>query len=95
MWSNYLKVAIRNTWKNRIYVAINVLGLGVAMAFCLTIYLLYAFNAEFDNYYKDTDKIYRIHELKQNTGKGLSRYDLAPMPLGPRLVEEVAGMRIS
>ncbi|HLF34509.1 MAG TPA: ABC transporter permease [Cyclobacteriaceae bacterium] len=92
MWSNYLKVAVRNTWKNRIYVAINVIGLGVAMAFCLTIYLLYAFNAEFDNYYKDTDNIYRIHELKQNTGRGLSRYDLAPMPLGPRLVQEIAGI---
>jgi putative ABC transport system permease protein len=92
MWKNYLTVAIRNSWKNKIYVVINVLGLGISMAFCLTIYLMYAFNWEFDDYYKNTDHIFRISELKQNTGRGLSRYDLAPMPMGPRVVQEVPGV---
>ncbi len=92
MWKNYLKVAIRNTWKNKIYLSINVIGLGISMAFCLTIYLLYAYNWEFDSYYKNTGTIFRINELKQNTGRGLSRYDLAPMPMGPRVASEIAGV---
>ena len=92
MWKNYLKVAIRNSWKNKTYLSINVIGLGISMAFCLTIYLLYAYNWEFDNYYSNTSSIFRISELKQNTGRGLSRYDLAPMPMGPRVVQEIAGV---
>ena len=92
MWKNYFKVALRNTLKNKVYVLINVAGLGISMAFCLTIYLLYAFNWEFDNYYQNTDNIFRIHELKQNTGRGLTRYDLAPMPMGPRAANEIAGI---
>ena len=92
MWKNYLKVAIRNSWKNKIYLSINVMGLGISMAFCLTVYMLYAYNWEFDNYFKNTAGIFRIHELKQNTGRGLSRYDLAPLPMGPRVAQEVAGV---
>ena len=92
MWKNYIKVGLRNLLKNKIYVLINVAGLGISMAFCLTIYLLFAFNWEFDNYYTSTDNIFRIHEMKQNTGRGLSRYDLAPMPMGPRAAREISGI---
>ena len=92
MWKNYLKVAIRNSWKNKIHVGINVLGLGASMAFCMTIYLIFAYNWEFDSYYTNTKNIFRIHELKQNTGSGQSRYDMAPMAMGPRIVEDLAGV---
>ena len=92
MWKNYLKVAIRNSWKNKTYLIINVLGLGTSISFCLTIYLVFAINWEFDSYYKNTENIYRIHELKQNTDLGLSRYDLAPMPMGPMVAQQVANV---
>lgn len=92
MWKNYLKVAIRYTLKNKIYVLINVSGLGIAIAFGLTIFMLYAFNYEFDDYYKGTGNIIRINELKKDAGGILKRYDLAPIPMGPRVAAEVAGV---
>jgi ABC-type antimicrobial peptide transport system permease subunit len=92
MWKNYLKVAIRNTLKNKIYVIINVIGLGIAIAFGLTIFMLYAFNYEFDNYYKDTTNVIRVNELKTDADGTVKRYDLAPIPMGPRLAAEVAGI---
>ena len=59
MIKNYLKIAIRNSLKDKYYIVINVLGLGVAMAFGLTIYILHAFNLEFDHYFPQTDDIVR------------------------------------
>lgn len=91
MLKNFILAAIRNSWKNRIYLSINVIGPGIAIAFCMTVYLIYAYNWEFDSYYKGTKNIFHVQELKQGTG--FSRYDCAPFPMGPRLVHEIAGVQ--
>ena len=93
MLKNYFRVAISNMWKNKIYLFINVTGLAISIAFCMTVYLVYAYNWEFDKYYPHTENIFRIQELKQNTDLGLSRYDFAPMVMGPRIVQEVTGVQ--
>ncbi len=92
MWKNYLKVAIRNSIKDKYYIIINVLGLGVAMAFGLTVYLIHAYNLEFDNYFKDTDKIVRLHCLKPDAQGIQERFELAPIPLGPMAANELSGI---
>ena len=92
MLKNYLIVAVRNLIKNKIYVLINVAGMGVALAFCLTIYLLYAYNNEFDNYYKDVSDIVRVHEFKQHASGEIQRFELAPIVMGPRIPKEVSGV---
>lgn len=92
MLKNYLKVAFRNLFKNKIYILINVIGMGIALAFCLTIYLLFAYNNEFDNYYKDVSDIVRVHEFKQDASGQISRYELAPIAMGPRIPKEVSGV---
>ncbi|MFC2125885.1 FtsX-like permease family protein [Bacteroidota bacterium] len=93
MLRNYFKIAFRNIIKNKIYVLINILGMGVAISFCLTIYLIFAYNNEFDNYYSNTSDIYRIHEFKQHASGEIQRFELAPTPMGPRLPNEVAGVK--
>src|ERR1041384_3016788 len=45
---NYLKVAMRHLAKNKFYLLINVLGMGIAIACAMTAYLLVAYNIEFD-----------------------------------------------
>ena len=92
MLRNYLKVAIRNLIKNKIYISINVIGMGIALAFCLTIYLLYAYNNEFDDYYKDVSDIIRVHEFKQDASGQIQRFELAPIAMGPRVPNEIAGV---
>jgi ABC-type antimicrobial peptide transport system permease subunit len=92
MWKNYLKVAIRNSFKDKYYIIINVFGLGVAMAFGLTIYILHAFNMEFDDYYTDTDDIVRLHCLKPNAQGKTERFELAPIPMAPRAAGEISGI---
>jgi ABC-type antimicrobial peptide transport system permease subunit len=92
MLFNYLKVALRNLFKNKIYILINIAGMGIALAFCLTIYLLYAYNAEFDDFYKDTGNIVRVHEFKQDASGEIQRFELAPIAMGPRVPAEIAGV---
>ena len=92
MWKNYLKVAIRNSFKDKYYIIINVFGLGVAMAFGLTVYILHAFNLEFDDYYTDTDEIVRLHCLKPNALGNEERFELAPIPMAPRVANEISGI---
>lgn len=92
MWKNYLKVAIRNSIKDKYYILINVLGLGVAMAFSLTIYLFHAYNIEFDNYYQDTENIVRLHCLKQDAKGEHERFELSPIAMAPVVADELAGI---
>jgi ABC-type antimicrobial peptide transport system permease subunit len=92
MIKNYLKIAFRNILKNKIYILINVSGMGIALAFCLTIYIVFAFNNEFDNYYRDVDQIVRLHEFKQNASGEIKRYELAPIPMGPMIADEITGV---
>jgi ABC-type antimicrobial peptide transport system permease subunit len=92
MLRNYLTVAVRNLIKNKVYVMINVAGMGVALAFCLTIYLLYAYNNEFDDFYKDVSEIVRVHEFKQHASGEIQRFELAPIVMGPRIPKEISGV---
>src|SRR5436190_22353122 len=71
MLKNYLKVAIRNLLRNKVYVIINTLGMGVAMACCMTAYLLIAYNTEFDDYFTDAEVsnvVKVMHHLEAEDG---------------------------
>lgn len=49
MFKNYLTIAIRNLWKNKSYIIINIFGLGISLACCVAAYLVLAsYNIEFD-----------------------------------------------
>jgi putative ABC transport system permease protein len=72
MIRNYLKVAIRNLMRNKVYVLINTVGMGIAMACCMTAYLLIAYNIEFDEYFsydqvKNVVKV--VHHYETSDGK--------------------------
>ena len=65
MIRNYLCIALRTFSKNKSYIAINGLGLGISLACCITAYMLMAFNLEFDDFHKDEKvaRIFRVHTL--------------------------------
>ncbi len=60
MMLNYLKVAIRNFNRNRLYSSINVFGLALGMALCLTISFWVQRELSYDNFHKKADRIYRL-----------------------------------
>lgn len=60
MLKNYLKIAIRSLFKNRIYTVINVLGLSIAMASCLLILLHVQDEFTYDKFHKNSDQIHKV-----------------------------------
>ena len=61
MFRNYLKVALRNLWKNKSFSAINILGLAIGLATCLLIVLYVADELSYDGYNDKAARIYRVN----------------------------------
>ena len=60
MLTNHFKIAWRSIQKNRTYTFINVLGLSVAVAACLTIFLVVQYETSYDNFWADHEDMYQI-----------------------------------
>jgi len=95
MFKNYVLIALRNLGKNKSYVVINTLGLGIALACCITAYLLLAFNIEFDSFYKadDVANIFRIHAHKKEKSGKIHQTVTAPMAMMPMAAPEIASIK--
>jgi predicted permease len=62
MLKNYLKIALRNFWKNKSFSFINIFGLALGMACSLLIMLWVQDEKAMDGFFKDSDRIYSIYE---------------------------------
>lgn len=94
MLFNYLRVAIRNLRKNKSYVIINTLGLGIALACCITAYLLLAYNIEFDSFHRDkkVSGIFKFHTLSKEKDGSVARDVQAPIVMIPIAKDEISGI---
>lgn len=87
MLSNYLKLAVRNTWRNKAVSFINITGLALSIASCIVI-AVYIWNAvHFDSFHKNIGSIYRITE-KQDQGGKIFDVAVTPGPLAPALQKD-------
>jgi putative ABC transport system permease protein len=94
MIKNYLRVGWRNLLRNKSYVIINTFGLGIALACCITAYLLIAFNIEFDNFHKadKVAKIFKIHTHFLEKDGRKTQSVTAPLVMPPFAASEIAGV---
>ncbi|GEP98389.1 ABC transporter permease [Chitinophaga cymbidii] len=60
MIKNYLKLAFRTLWKNRVYSTINILGLAIGMAACFFIFQYVRFESSYDKFHANADRLYRV-----------------------------------
>src|SRR3954465_1319025 len=81
MFKNYLKVALRNLWKNKGFSAMNIIGLAAGLATCLLIILFVQDELSFDHYNANADHIYRVDGDIQFGGTNFITA-VAPDPLG-------------
>lgn len=61
MFTNYLKTALRNIFRHKTYVIINILGLAVGFACSLLIFLFVIHELSFDKFNDKYDRIYRLY----------------------------------
>jgi len=94
MFRNYLLVAIRSLWRDKINSTINILGLGLGVLCCVLISLYVYDERTFDRFHSKVDRIFRVY-VKEDWGENQQFFNTAtPMPMGPVLKEnfpEVAG----
>ncbi|HEY4831175.1 MAG TPA: ABC transporter permease, partial [Waddliaceae bacterium] len=87
MYKNYLKVALRNLWKNKAFSAINIIGLAAGLAVCLLISLYVFDELSYDKYNKNADRIYRLDADLFFNGTSFTS-STSPKPLALTLVKD-------
>ena len=93
LFSSYLKTAIRNLARHRIYSAINIIGIAIGLAFCIITFLFVYHEWTYDTFHENADRIYRVYVDRQNLWISSRISSLTPEPLGPALTEAFPNMQ--
>ncbi|MFZ6663633.1 ABC transporter permease [Peijinzhouia sedimentorum] len=91
MLRNYVILAWRNIFRNKVRSGIHLLGLAIGIATCFIIFNFYAFEYSFDNFHPDKDKIFRVNTVTHYES-GPSFNSGIPFPLGEVIDEEIASI---
>ena len=86
MLRTYLKVALRNLWKNRLYTGINITGLSVGLAACVLILLFVRDELSYDKHFDDSERIYRLTTATNQGGDANTYLAITTYPLLPVLI---------
>ncbi len=84
MFSNYLKIALRNLAKKKTFTVINIFGLATGVAVCLLIGKYIAFESSYDKFHTNGKSIYRVVSSFYTDGvrDEYDGYDLGPALAG-------------
>ena len=91
MLRNFLKITLRNFLKNKSYVIINLLGLGLSMACCIVGYLNYKYAAGYDKNHVNHERIYKIQINKLVQDQNVP-YGITPIALGTNIKDKIVGV---
>ena len=87
MTAYYLKIAIRNILRHKVYSFINIVGLAVGMACTILILLWVQYELSFDLYHEKADRIYRLVTYG-TVGKMKGGYAVSNYIAGKTLVKD-------
>ena len=88
MLKNYLKIAIRNLTKQKIYSVINILGLSIGIATAILIILFVSDEYNFDKFNHNYDKIARVLTTSTSQDNSKRIYSMSGASLGDMLQAE-------
>ena len=87
MFTNYLKIAIRNLAKYKGYSFINISGLTIGITCCLLIVLWVHDELSYDRFHDHASTLHRVVE-NQNYADGVFPVAVTPTPLAPTLKQD-------
>jgi putative ABC transport system permease protein len=89
MWRNYLTVGLRALAKSRTYALINVFGLALGLAACLTILLYVRYETRYDAWLPDSANVYQLQTDLKSRQTGEEKHSrLAPYVAAQRLKKD-------
>ena len=86
MWRNYLNIAIRTMWKNRLFSSINISGLALGLAVAILITLYIRHETAVDQWLPEGERTYRIYRYWADTD---GAWAYTPRPLSKTIVAEL------
>jgi putative ABC transport system permease protein len=89
MFQNYLKIAVRNLVRNKLYSLINIVGLALGVACCLLLALYIQNELSVDKHHRNLENLYRI-VTRFETDRGIDRLGTTSPPIAPVMMEEIA-----
>jgi len=94
MFFNYLKIALRNFFRHKTYVLINLLGMGFALACCIVAFLNLDYKLRFDEHHHEKSaSVYRVNTIRE-TENGKEDWGLTPLALGAAISEDMTGVNL-
>ncbi|SUJ12013.1 Macrolide export ATP-binding/permease protein MacB [Sphingobacterium spiritivorum] len=82
-----IKLAFRQLWRQKLFTALNVLGLAIGIAGCFSIARIIDYELKFDSNHKDLDQIYQI--MSHSRFEGVSNnFGGVPLPLSSYLEDQ-------
>lgn len=82
MFKNYIKIAVRNLLKNKVYSLINILGLAIGLATSLLIVFYVVDEWSYDKFNRDSDRLFRIVQTMSSEER-TEEQATTPFLLGP------------
>lgn len=80
MLANYLKIAVRNLMRNRLFSFINIFGMAIGLTSALLIGIFVFDEWAFDRYHPDGDRTFRIYNVVSHDQGGGGYYPIVPYP---------------
>ena len=89
MFQNYLKLALRNLSRNRLYTLLNILGMGVGITLMIWGYQVYRFSFSMDDFHADKEHLFRAVVTREGSDelKGV-----CPLPVAQLAQRDFAGI---
>ena len=88
MLRNYLTVALRNLFRQKVYSFVNIAGLAIGIATCVLILSFVRFELSYDTYHEKADRIYRVVQERIAVDGQVMPTATSPPPLAPALRAE-------
>lgn len=91
MLKNFIITSLRYLGKNFLFVGINIIGLAVALALCITAYLNNKYDMDWDKTNENYEDIYKINITREIQDRQ-QEYGFTPFALAPLLKQDLSGV---
>lgn len=89
MLKNYIKITLRTISKNKVYSALNIIGLALGIAACLFILQYVSYERSYDKFHVNQENLYRVKYMVYRNGKLDINCAAAVPRVGPFMKEKM------
>ncbi|MTI20383.1 FtsX-like permease family protein [Fulvivirga sp. RKSG066] len=92
MIQNYLKIALRNLLRNKVFSAINIFGLAISMSICLIVIMMVADQMSYDSHISQRDRVFRINTERLHSDDMVNKFATTALPMAEELKDNYSGI---